>query len=99
MNVDDITVLDPIYSTVHELNEKTFYVKTVLHLFLKYNTIQYNTIQYEGLSNTLPKKQYSRFHPVTMPLLIFSCINNNNCFTNCKYTLWKVGRGGRRDTE
>ncbi len=45
MNVDDITVLDPIYSTVHELNEKTFYVKTVLHLFLKYNTIQYNTIR------------------------------------------------------
>jgi len=99
MNVDDITVLDPVYSiqytvysiqyTVHELNEKTFHVKTVLHLFLKYvqyNTIQYNTIQYEGLSNTLPaiititkQKQNSRFHPVTMPLLIFSCINNY-CF-------------------
>jgi len=59
MNVDDITVLDPIYSTWIE--RKNFLCQDSPTPVLE---IQYNTIQYEGLSNTLPKKQYSRFHPV-----------------------------------
>jgi len=100
MNVDDITVLDPVYSTWIErknfsCQDSPTPVLEIRYNTIQYNTIQYNTIQYEGLSNTLPaiititkQKQHSRFHPLTMPLLIFSCINNY-CFTSCKYTLWQ----------
>ena len=49
MNVDDITVLDPVYSTWIE--RKNFSCQDspthVLEYTVQYNTIQYNTIQYK----------------------------------------------------
>ena len=90
MNIDDITVLDPVYSTWN--GRKNFSCQDCPTPVLE--------IQYEGLSNTLPHK-----NPViitltkqnktafTLPsynyaIINFSCIINY-FFTSCKYTLWQ----------
>jgi len=47
---------------------KTFHVKTVLHLFLKYNTIQY-----EEISNTLPHRSPAFITDKQIAFTIPSC--------------------------
>jgi len=80
MNVDDITVLDPVYSTWIERKNFSCQDSPTPVLEIRYNTIQYNTIQYNTIRRAIKHLTcYYNYHKTktafTIPSSNYAIIN------------------------